>query len=248
MSDTLTTDDIDPQFSTLISAFTGKQGERGERGRDGSPGATGAAGAAGTGLVYPDLPPVSPNAMDDEFNAGTLDAKWTSRNFSTTTTTFPIASWIALTPPANSGDNMRILTQTAPAAQNYSILAKCSLTGARTNFDLSGIIFDNGTGFYILGFEYPSQKIKAQRWTNVTTFSAELVTSPDFFNTHAWFKADYNLATTEFTFWYSSNGIGFQKLLTFTDTLTVTAVGLYVMESNNTGITVGYCDYFRRVA
>ena len=64
--------------------------------------ATSDAFASWPGLATnPDRPPSSPNAMDDEFDAATLNAKWTWLDQGTATATFA-ASHLLLTLPAES--------------------------------------------------------------------------------------------------------------------------------------------------
>lgn len=73
------------------------------------------AEAAFRTLDTPDALPASPDTMDDEFTATSLDAKWTWRNQGSATATLTNGALI-LKAPQNNSESVRIIEQTAPTA------------------------------------------------------------------------------------------------------------------------------------
>lgn len=117
--------------------------------------------SGGSANVTPDTHPASPNAFDDEFEAGSLDAKWTLLNAPTTTT---LANGsLLLSDASNSGNNVGGIEQTLSGV--FKIRAKiarvhgaidnrggiyCGVAGGKIY--LFGIYYDTGAAgvnFYV---------------------------------------------------------------------------------------------------
>lgn len=100
----------------------------------------------------PDKPPTTPNAKDDEFNAGSLDGKWTWDNQGTATATFSIDS-IQLRALANGTSSTKSIRQTLPGSTPWTITAKLDYF-CRTNptFFKAGLLLSDGTKITSLGF------------------------------------------------------------------------------------------------
>ncbi len=209
---------------------------------------------------FRDTPPNAKNTMDDEFDdsanmSGTnngLNARWTARNPSTTTVAYGTQGYLSLAPPASATTNFRLWTQTKPAAQDYTVETKCSLTGSMISSALAGLCLDNGTAFYSFGIAFqtgtPFYYLSVFRWTNVTTFNSTLLAAQFWTATHAYLRIAYVNGTTTINCWASSDGVGWILVASFVDAITHTTVGVLVDEENNAGNTVAYYDFFRRSA
>lgn len=218
--------------------------------------------SGGTGKFDPDDPPGSPNAADDEFNDDTnmsgpvngLDAKWAWRNQSTATITFPHIGNAKLTIPASASASYRILEQ-AVAAGNFSFACKCSLQAQAADFAGVGLVVIDRTNadFYLMGIEAhvigtanPVLSIINQRWTSPTVFSAILNAAHLTGSNVIYFRIDR--VSTTINFYYSFDGLAWIFMGTLTDTVNVNGVGIAVSEQNNTGLTAGWFNWFRRLS
>jgi hypothetical protein len=117
----------------------------------------------------PDKPPASPNAKDDEFNAGSLDGKWTWNNQGTATASFSVDS-IQLRALANSTASVKSIRQALPATP-YTITAKFDYF-CRTNpaFFKAGLLLSDGTKITSLGFaNNTSLEISDTKFNNSTS-------------------------------------------------------------------------------
>jgi hypothetical protein len=216
-------------------------------------------------------PPSSPFSMDDEFddtddNSGPingLDAKWTWRNQGTAAASFTTAGHLKLTPPQSSGINWRIIEQNAPAG-NYTIEAKFSIEGRKLNVVRAGLVLVDGTNgdFYAIHLQLdqttistshgPVANMNVDRWNSVTSFHSVLSyfgsVSQLFTLNTIYARVKYISASTLIEVWISCDGIAWTRLISFTDAVGHTKVGLGISEENNGGDSNMYCDYFRRIA
>lgn len=127
----------------------------------------------GGGITYAQLvaaapgeaPPASAGDLDDEFDAGSLDAKWTWRNQGTSTATFPSlhgSRGLLFTVPANAGVSHRMLGQTVSGAFDIS----CRLTfipGTYADYRMAGLRAWNNTSGKGVCFEIFTYASGAQR-------------------------------------------------------------------------------------
>lgn len=118
----------------------------------------GSGGGGGGGNVTPDDHPVSANAINDEFEAGSLDVKWTQVNAPATLTLNRGA--LLMLDASNTQDNIGMITQ--PFSGNIKMRAKVQpsinsldtrggiLIGRSANgrFITHGIYNSGGPGFY----------------------------------------------------------------------------------------------------
>jgi len=213
------------------------------------------------GNYYAETYPGSANAMDDEFDdtagmSGTingLNARWTWRNQSTTTATFTPAGYITLTPPS-SAKNWRIIEQTKPAAQDYTVEAKLSLEGTLATAVRGGLVVVDGLNGDLYSFEIDFSAgnliaVAVLQWTAVggtATFRAGLASAG--LGNAAYLRIAYVNSTTALSFWFSADGISWVRVHSVADAVVHTTVGLGVDEENSTGLTKLHCDYFRRIA
>lgn len=79
-----------------------------------------------------DIIPASPSIYDDEFDAGSLDGKWSALNIGTSTITFPQFSYATFNPQAS---NARGYVQTVPVGNFTATLKLSSALGLLTGSD-----------------------------------------------------------------------------------------------------------------
>lgn len=210
----------------------------------------------------PDTPPISANAMDDEFTANSLDAKWAWVNQGSATVSFTnsLANFAINTIGSRS---IRMITQPVPAG-NWEFVTKCtpvwipdSTTSGTTNggyaiaYTACGLTLRNSsssnlTAFYITFDSYLRAYI--QRMPNNTGF-----TSTNYFynalKPQQWYWLKIKKTSTKYQFSISLDGsIYFQ--------FGEETVGAYI-----TADQIGFCmdalsgtafnftvDYFRRIS
>lgn len=130
------------------------------------------------GLPPGDIPPDSAHSKDDEFSDASIDGKWSWRNQGTATIAESRGHQL-LTVPTNSGDSLRCREQTAPTG-DFTFTAKFPSLLPLENFYASGIYVLNNTNGKFISFGPVSASgtiaIRLRRWTNTTTFSADLST------------------------------------------------------------------------
>jgi len=90
--------------------------------------------------VHPDNPPTSPDAMDDEFDGASLDAKWTRINYVGGTTEAIVHSRYFLTDAARS---MQICGIEQAISGNFIVRAKFEIESPTSNYNGVGIGMKN---------------------------------------------------------------------------------------------------------
>lgn len=214
------------------------------------------------GNYFNETPPVSANATyDDEFDDATgmsgtvngLNARWAWRNQGTSTITYGTAGWGKIALQSQGGNNFRGIDIAALADGTYDTCVSVGYplgTGSGVHGAGGMALIDHTNGdFYFFGKlrDTTTEYIAIQRWTNATTFSANdaLITIAAGL-TRAFLRVVKSGTTLEF--WFSSDGIAFQRVLTTTDAVSATRIGLLVNENMSTGLCTMYVDYFRKVA
>ncbi|MEI7578635.1 MAG: hypothetical protein WCJ58_01190 [bacterium] len=124
----------------------------------------------------PDTPPSSPNALDDEFDAAGLDAKWTWINQNGATATLS-QSQLLISKSVTGGDQDMSITQdvTFPS----TITAKIAVVGDATYYHWGGIVLrESSTGkledIVLMSRDNGWFYIWYRRMTNSTTFNADV--------------------------------------------------------------------------
>lgn len=124
-----------------------------------------------------DTLPVSPNAMDDEFDGPSFDtAKWTWGNQGSATIQQDTASveHAIMHTAGGSGDNYRLLYQTVPGG-NWRFRAKMFASIADSNFAQAGLFLRNSANgkLYAFGPLFAgSQGMYIQAMTSVTSYNS----------------------------------------------------------------------------
>jgi hypothetical protein len=219
-----------------------------------------APSGGGSGKFDIRTPPDTPDAMDDEFNdasgmsgpVNNLDSKWTWRNQSTATATFPHVGRLKLTVPTSASASFRILEQ-AVAAGDFGFEMKCSLNSRQANFASVGMIaIDRTNGdFYLIGLgtaavgtANPPQQILQQQWNSPTSFNSQ-VTARNYGPNSVYLKIER--LSGVLWFWYSSDGESWVNVTAaLVDGVGVNGIGIAVSEEHNNGGTFATVEYFRR--
>lgn len=199
--------------------------------------------------------PAAPTAYDDEFDATTLNAKWTKSDGGTAGTYAISNSRLQITKPAGT-QCFCIFRQTKPTGE-YQIDANMSLSASvwANYFGASMGFYDASTGKHVCNIYYFStQKCDVNYWnnlgpsgyggTNKASVSAPYVVSSFYMR----IKDD----GTNFGFWFSVDGLMWQPITTtvprteFMASYTDFFIGAYV-DSNNP-IAFVTVDWVRRTA
>jgi hypothetical protein len=211
---------------------------------------------ASTAAPHPDDPPAVADAMDDEFVAGPLNARWAWRNQGTAAAVFAYDR-VSITAPTNAGDSWRIIEQVLPAGTGRY---RAKLAGISEKWDQNYwgtglVLVESGTGKLIrFGPDYSgSVRIGVQRWNSVTSFSVdsfsrgnlepidlrELHYEVEFTATQIIFRL--SASGILYTEWYRENKNAFF-------TTAPDRIGIGVNTNNATWRATIAADYFRRVA
>jgi hypothetical protein len=198
----------------------------------------------------PDIPPVSANAMDDEFDS--VSGLWTTANFGSCTEAVS-NSWLGITAPSNGGaHNLRYKYQAAPATP-WEFTAKLSLhTAFSANYSFNGLIaIESATSkaaTNLIGAAGTAGQVTvfSSMWSNLTTQNGSSIigTNPGMPIAYLKIKSD----GTTLYFSYSFDGVNFVQY----DTRTIASY--FTVKPDRVGIvttpynlaTVLGCDWFRR--
>lgn len=171
------------------------------------------------------IAPASPHAKDDEFNAGSLDGKWSWLNQGTSTITFPKYSWIKITPQSST---WRGIFQAVPSG-SWTVTAKVSAGFGYSNDGYAGILLWGGTdgtgdGFVIgkdgngqiatRGEQIASYAFSANRNNNNVNWAVN----------SAILRMTWN--GTQIQNWISLDGIEFNRFDAYTPSYTPTKIGI----------------------
>jgi hypothetical protein len=202
-----------------------------------------------------DAPPVSPTALDDEFDDATLDGKWSEfdPNGILTVSESSVYKAAVLSEATRAGDNIVGLHQTIPAG-DFTIWTKVSALALRKNHHLFGLAL----------WENPADVSKTLMTNNLTINGTNTLWEVCKFNNHNTFNsAPLSVAvnyqthvylrikriSTDYYFAYSTDGISWMEYNGALNPLaTPTTFGIF--SSNvNTGITIrAIFPFFRYIA
>lgn len=212
-----------------------------------------------------DTPPVSPDAMDDEFDDENFDlTKWTWDNQGGATIQEDSSSLghAILTTPGAGSDNYRFLYQTLPMG-NWKFRSKMLVQMTDANFAQAGIgVRNSGNGrLYAFGPLYASgQGMYVQAMTSYSAYSASpLAQSNRPFNNYYYLEIEYN--GTNLIFRYQQvvqpwSPFSFSAGV-FTVGLTVAPASFLLGNPDQIGMLAttangqpcaGYYDWFRRIS
>lgn len=204
-------------------------------------------GGGGTVPTFAELPPTSPSVYDDEFNAGTLDAKWTQSSTGTAPTVainqYPADSCYRAQFGSANG-MVSILQSFVPGANPFSITFKVSARGS-ANYQGWQFFVRNATdgGIRIASY-FSAGGILIHSYPSFTALNSPTGPLP---NEAVWnyVHVERNAADAWKTYW-SRDGISWGRLDGgITQALTVTRVELLFDQSGAAEPFWAACDWIR---
>jgi len=158
----------------------------------------------------PDVPPSSPNAMDDEMNAaaGAINSGlWTAVNMGTATANYSGTGYLDLNSPALGSNSLTLEAQTLPAAP-WAFAAKISCASIIENFHNCGMALrESGTAKAVI-FGYQLQgsgfTMITSSYTNSTTFNTPRASFTGGYTNSGYFCVQRS--GTTLSYWFSTDG------------------------------------------
>jgi len=213
---------------------------------DGGSGTTG-GGVPGSLSGTIDLIPASPNMMDDEFIAGSLDAKWTPVNSASGDLSFSYGR-MAIAPTGT----MRALTQPEPSTPCEFIMKFTTQYGNEGGNPWIAIGFSDGTKYQVMAFGYinGAHKFEVENLSAFATFNNSAGVVGIAFPRHGewWVRIQDN--GTNLIYAYSFTGDGYHPVATISRTAWMGSGPTKVAIHWNNGSLPGVfsIDYFRRIS
>lgn len=205
----------------------------------------GGGGAPGTSsFVIADTIPGSPNAQDDEFNAGSLDGKWTWLNQGSSAIAFSDPTgWATITPQTST--SWRGIVQSVPVG-NWTMTARLSAGFGHIQDGYAGIWLHGGTDgtgdVWCIGKDGAPGTV-ATRCETIVSYSFTGTRSNN--NTTWGVNVAYLRMTwdgTNIQCWISLDGIRYQRFTAFAPGYTPTKFG--IATKSNSGFESSF-DWFR---
>ena len=215
------------------------------------PVALGLQGPAGQGTAFEapaDITPRSASPLDDEFNAASVDGKWSWVNQGSATIAAGANGYTTLTVTPTNGDSWRMRVQSKSGS--FTVTMRYASGFPIANYAATGFVFRNSSNgkFTSYGFGYNGgPNIIVQRFTDATTFSS---TQINFGLTMAQYLKATSDGTT-LTFYASLDGVAWIKIGTETIAThigTLDQIGFGVDCNNNGAAAFDTVLYWFRVA
>jgi hypothetical protein len=212
-------------------------------------------GGGGSANVTPDTHPSSPDAMDDEFEAGALDAIWSWRNQGTSTVAFSQGA-IRLSPQLVAGLNNRCLEQPLPGG-NWRFRAKLSGVWGAVAGSYGGLHLTESVSGKQVMFFFQNSLFRVGNANSVTSYNGDVATGyttaiDGGFEDWIYFEIEYD--GTNLIFRFSNSGLDgtFRQLYSTTPGAFLgavpTHVGFHASPNSTTIAIVLALDWFRRMA
>lgn len=198
--------------------------------------------------------------LDQEFNretASTPPTGWAWTNQSTSTY-LEHGSIAAIKIPASSSTSLRVITHSLSGyASTWTVTTKLYLLARQLTFSVVGfclresatgkLVVASGISMAAVGAGSPT--LVVQRYTNATTYGADLSTPISFPSVPTRYLRVTKNSATSYTFSISNDGIEWLDTAAALDpsaafTTAPDEIGLYVDTGSNT-IVVGSCDFWR---
>jgi hypothetical protein len=202
----------------------------------------------------PDVPPASANAMDDEFNGSSLDAKWTGANLGSSTVTEASGLITLNTFTTNAAFLLKSYTQAVPGATPWTMTMKMNLQGNNDSCNKwAGLVLTDNTRYELFGVGIPNNGVWTLLWETMTTASASPTTTglkTSLIPIGGWYYLRWQNTGTQLIASFSIDGVNFLAVNTenisggFLGTLT--KVGWGADASATTCTQTFSVDWFRR--
>lgn len=213
-----------------------------------------ASGGGGGGALTPDTPPGVPNALDDEFEAGSLDAKWTWRNQAGASAALS-TGYLVLTSELEADDDHRFIEQDIPVG-NWRFRAKVS--GTFGGLNRGGLcLFNTGNGRLINFIKANTDnRLGIFRYSDLQTFDSTAATfssASEYANWWEWTYLEIEYDGTSYIFRASFSGADGAFATLWTETAasflgTADKIGIESGCSSGTNRAATVVDWFRRMA
>lgn len=188
----------------------------------------------------PDVPPSSPNALDDEFTGSALSTSWMWTNQATAIASIADGKLNLSRANSGGGDSFSYIHKTPPTAP-WSMTAKIKILGSDFGLATQGLIVGNPNGRHITfnsGWTGSSRRIEIFRFNSPTSYNSQAYSRAPIGElggkTQAYYARIFG-ENSQLKFFLSSDGITFQLLYTenFSTFLTsVTKIGFDVGAQN----------------
>lgn len=209
------------------------------------------SGGGGGGDILPlDVVPGSPHASDDEFTAGTLDAKWTDPATSTRTNLITLSnSWMILEPAVAGSANITTrggygIRQASPSG-SFSVSCKLAYEH-RANDVRAGVFTGRLTATakgHLLGVQDSANAYVDAVGISSYSHSADWGAFDGFVSAAtgglgdkvvSWYKIVWDSASSTFSFYYSQNGVFWTLYTTRASMAQPEYVGLAIWSNGET--------------
>ncbi len=194
-------------------------------------------------IAYPDRAPGSPDARNDEFTSTTLDGKWSVS--STAAQVDYSTTWYSHVYIRFAGNQSYNITQSyAPGSGAFSLTAKFHFA-IQSNYQECGIsVHDSAeNNAVVVNYRYNAgYHVSLFTYTNPTWTVRQDRT---FYEVHTICLHMQRNASNVFEAWYSLDGYSWQRLGSYTFSITVAKLRLAVSQSGYTGNALAGIDWVR---
>lgn len=203
---------------------------------------------------HPDTPPSSPHAKDDEFNADTLDAKWSWVNQGSGTVDLEsYHSVLLMRTTAYAGDSIRIIEQDMPTG-TFTFVGKFAIARQGENYSGVGLCArDSSSGRVVANyFDYNQSDfavcgtgVNVENFNSPTSWNAR-VGGTEFAGNYIYLK--WIDDGTNFKFYFSPDGRCWAWVLSTSRTAWLASpdkIGISWALNNNTFDLEAVCEWFR---
>jgi hypothetical protein len=210
---------------------------------------TGGGGSSGSYYENPiDMPPSTPNSMDDEFDDTVMDSKWSWINQGTSAWTEN--NRYGSIDLLSGSDHTRLLVQEAPTG-DFTATAKITVSGPKLNYYSFGICLYNSANGRRIVFGKCCRSgysgIQAVKFSSNTSYSSDAYLNGGWDSTFIYVRVrktgtSYYLdMSADGDFWWQ---VFTEPISTFLSAISHVGVGYF--RNNTSGVTYkGRCDWFR---
>lgn len=211
----------------------------------------GTAPSTGSSLWFPDLPPVSANANDDEFSDGALGGAWTSWNNRAELTYSEGINGAKMAHAGHAGDSWAGIFRVVPAG-DWSIVTKMSMASIEGGGALAGLFLAEDlaaaplTGnMRALDMTHDGY-VRLFDWNDYTTFGSSVKPAEQWnFGDDAYMRVRRSGAT--YSWDLSLDGVSWRQYQSGAIGFAVASIGLGINASGGTAATA-FFRFYRQVA
>lgn len=200
--------------------------------------------SSATTSYNPDTPPVSPNAMDDEFEGSTLNSKWTWFNQTAFTYTVENSRLNFVTSGSNYGGFIaQPITDTS-----WAFITKTTVNFHGTIFGVGPFVYNSANGHFSQLVHYQTigtGGIAVFNWNGYTAYQNTVGST---FSSLTTIYSKVSLSAGVLSYFVSADGIQYGLIATDTVSANIGGVTHIGVGIDNQSFGVGNVDWFRRLA